>query len=58
MYDEEGAKAVPRLMDRAKANKVNVILPTDFVTADRYEEKALVGRSKIKDGIRGEYMVR
>ncbi|CAG5105183.1 Oidioi.mRNA.OKI2018_I69.chr1.g1905.t3.cds [Oikopleura dioica] len=35
LFDEDGAKIVPKLMEKAKARGVKIVLPTDFVTADK-----------------------
>lgn len=42
LYDAEGAKIVKKLVDKAKANNVQVHLPVDFVTADKFDENASV----------------
>lgn len=42
LYDPEGAKIVKHLVDKAKANKVQIHLPVDFVTADKFDENAKV----------------
>ncbi|XP_015784361.1 phosphoglycerate kinase [Tetranychus urticae] len=51
LFDEEGAKIVNKLMDKAKANKVQIHLPVDFVTADKFDEKATVGSATVESGI-------
>ena len=43
LYDEEGAKIVPKLMEKAKAKNVKLHFPVDFVTADKFAEDAAVG---------------
>merc|ERR1719499_1064731 len=42
LYDEEGAKIVKSLLDKAKEKKVNIMLPTDFVTADAFKNDAKI----------------
>ena len=32
LYDENGAKIVPKLIEKAEANNVKIHLPVDFVT--------------------------
>ena len=44
-------------MDKAKANKVNITLPTDFVTGDKFAEDAKVGTATVKSGIPAGSMV-
>ena len=47
LYDEEGAKIVQKLMDKAKANNVQIHLPSDFVTGDKFGEDAAVGTATV-----------
>lgn len=35
LFDEDGAKIVPKLVEKAKAKEVKLVLPSDFVTADK-----------------------
>ena len=46
LYDEEGAKIVPKLMEKAKAKNVKLHFPVDFVIADKFAEDA-----EFKEGI-------
>ena len=57
LFDEEGSKIVQKLMDKAKSKKVTITLPVDFVTGDKFDEKATVGQATVKDGIKGNNMV-
>ncbi|KAK6544422.1 phosphoglycerate kinase [Orbilia ellipsospora] len=56
LYDEAGAKTVKDLMEKAKENKVDVILPVDFVTADKFSKDAEVGAAADSDGIPDGWM--
>ncbi|KAL8414284.1 hypothetical protein RB594_005494 [Gaeumannomyces avenae] len=51
LFDEAGAKTVPELMKKAEKNGVKVVLPVDFVTADKFDAKAATGAASDKDGI-------
>ncbi|XP_077298265.1 phosphoglycerate kinase isoform X1 [Arctopsyche grandis] len=51
LFDPEGAKIVQRLLDKAKANNVQIHLPIDFVTADKFDENAQVGAADVASGI-------
>ncbi|XP_037087955.1 phosphoglycerate kinase-like [Pollicipes pollicipes] len=51
LYDAEGAKIVHQLMEKAKANNVQIHLPVDFVTADKFDEKAQVGAASVEGGV-------
>lgn len=56
LYDEEGAKIVQKLIDKAKANNVQIHLPVDFVTADKFAEDAAVGTASLEAGIPAGWM--
>ncbi|KAB5515193.1 phosphoglycerate kinase [Coniochaeta sp. 2T2.1] len=56
LFDEAGAKTVGKLMEKAKANKVKVVLPVDYVTADKFDKDAQVGAATDKDGIPDGWM--
>ena len=57
LYDEDGAKIVQRLMDKAKANNVQIHLPVDFVTGDNFSADAKVGEASVTSGISAGDMV-
>lgn len=42
LYDAEGAKIIKQLLDKAKNNNVQIHLPVDFITADKFDENANV----------------
>ncbi|KAK9876025.1 hypothetical protein WA026_011141 [Henosepilachna vigintioctopunctata] len=56
LYDEEGAKIVPALMAKAKKFNVQIHLPVDFVTGDKFDEKAKVDEADAKCGIPDGWM--
>lgn len=51
LFDAAGAEIVPKLMEKAKAKGVEIILPTDFVTADKFDKDAAVGAADDKTGM-------
>lgn len=51
LYDEEGAKIVASLVEKAKAKNVQLHFPVDFVTADKFAEDAAVGAATVEEGI-------
>ena len=57
LFDAAGAEIVASLVDKARASGVALVLPVDYVTADRFAEDAAVGaaddESGIPDGHRG-----
>ncbi|XP_033338635.1 phosphoglycerate kinase [Megalopta genalis] len=56
LFDEEGAKIVNDLLAKAEKNKVQIHLPVDFVTADKFAENAAVGSADIESGIPDGWM--
>lgn len=56
LYDEAGAKTVPTLMEKAKKNNVKVVLPNDFITADKFDKDANVGKATDAEGIPDGWM--
>ena len=50
LFDPDGAKIVPKLMEKAKAKGVKMHLPVDFVTADKFAADAKVGEASIEGG--------
>ena len=38
LYDEEGAKIVPEIVEKAKAKGVEIILPVDFTVSSKFGE--------------------
>ncbi|CAK7203993.1 phosphoglycerate kinase [Sporothrix eucalyptigena] len=56
LFDEAGAKTVQELMDKAKANNVKVVLPIDYVTADKFAADAQTGSATDAEGIPDGWM--
>merc|ERR1712107_275197 len=56
LYDEEGAKTVPSILEKAKAKGVMLHFPVDFVTADKFAEDAAVGAATVEGGIPDGWM--
>jgi phosphoglycerate kinase len=46
LFDEEGAKIVPEIMEAAKASNVEMIFPTDFTVSSKFGEDG-----DIKEGV-------
>ncbi|HMW55160.1 MAG: phosphoglycerate kinase [Candidatus Accumulibacter phosphatis] len=51
LYDEEGAKLVPDLMKKAKEKGKEILLPVDFVIADKFDASANTGTANDVDGV-------
>ncbi|GAA6089348.1 phosphoglycerate kinase 1 [Tachysurus ichikawai] len=56
LFDEEGSKIVQDLMAKAEKNGVKITLPVDFVTAEKFDEKATTGTASVADGIPAGWM--
>ncbi|CCK73484.1 phosphoglycerate kinase NDAI_0G05010 [Naumovozyma dairenensis CBS 421] len=51
IFDKAGAEIVPKLMEKAKAKNVDVVLPIDFVIADSFSADANTKVVSDKEGI-------
>jgi len=56
LYDDEGAKIVKQLMEKAKKNNVKIILPTDFVCGDNFANDAKIENCTLEKGISDGFM--
>uniref|UniRef100_U5ELT8 Phosphoglycerate kinase n=1 Tax=Corethrella appendiculata TaxID=1370023 RepID=U5ELT8_9DIPT len=56
LFDADGAKIVQNLVDKAKKNNVQLHLPVDFVTGDKFAEDAAVGAATVEGGIPAGHM--
>lgn len=51
LFDEAGSKTVGELMEKAKKNNVKIVLPCDYVTADKFAKDAKTGYATDEEGI-------
>lgn len=51
LYDAEGAKIVLKLLEKAKKNNVQIHLPVDFITAQKFDENAESSCATVEAGI-------
>jgi phosphoglycerate kinase len=51
LFDPEGAKIVEELMEKAKARGVSIVLPVDYVCADRFDPNAATRPADDSTGI-------
>jgi len=56
LYDEDGAKIVKNLVQKAKDKNVQLHFPIDFITADKFDENAQVGAATVEAGIPDGWM--
>merc|ERR1712146_860884 len=56
LYDEEGAKIVPEIMEKAKKLGVEIILPVDFVISSKFGEDGEIKEATKESGIPDGFM--
>jgi len=56
LFDEAGSKTVGDLVEKAKKNNVKVVLPVDYIIADKFAPDAKVAYSTDADGIPDGWM--
>jgi len=56
LFDEEGAKLVPSLMEKAAAKGVRIMLPLDHICGDKFDPEANVKYVSIGEGIPDGWM--
>lgn len=56
LYDAEGAKIVGDLVEKAKKNNVKLVLPVDYITADKFAKDAKTGTATDAEGIPDGWM--
>ncbi|CEP18037.1 hypothetical protein [Parasitella parasitica] len=56
LYDEAGAKLVDNLMKKAQEKNVKIVLPVDFITADKFDAHAKTGKATDATGIPDDWM--
>ncbi|CAE7353383.1 pgk-1, partial [Symbiodinium necroappetens] len=56
LFDEEGAKIVPEIMEKAKAKGVEIVLPIDFVISSKFGEDGEIKTATLASGIPDGFM--
>merc|ERR1712217_630296 len=56
LYDEEGAKIVPEIMEKAKKLGVEIILPVDFVVSSKFGEDGEIKTATKAEGVPDGFM--
>lgn len=56
LYDEAGAKTVGDIIEKAKKYGVKVVLPVDYITADKFAKDAKIGYATDEQGIPNGWM--
>ncbi|MCJ1298217.1 phosphoglycerate kinase [Hypocenomyce scalaris] len=56
LFDEAGSKTVGDLVEKAKKNNVKIVLPCDYITADKFDKNAKTGYATDEEGIPDGWM--
>ncbi|KAJ5714064.1 Phosphoglycerate kinase [Penicillium malachiteum] len=56
LFDEAGSKIVGDIVEKAKKYNVEIVLPVDYVTADKFSADATIGAATDATGIPDGYM--
>jgi len=56
LFDEEGAKIVKDIVDKAKEKNVQLHFPVDYLTADKFDKNATAGTATDSTGIPNGWM--
>jgi len=56
LFDEAGSKKCAELMEKAKKNNVKMVLPCDYITADKFDKDAKTGTATDAEGIPDGWM--
>ncbi|KAI9862572.1 MAG: phosphoglycerate kinase [Trichoglossum hirsutum] len=56
LFDEAGSKIVGEVMEKAKKHGVKVVLPVDYITADKFAKDAKTGYATDAEGIPDGWM--
>jgi len=56
LFDAAGAKIVGDLVEKAKKNNVKLVLPVDYITADKFSKDAKTGTATDEEGIPDGWM--
>lgn len=56
LFDEAGSKIVGEVVEKAKKHNVKIVLPVDYVTADKFAADAKTGTATDAEGIPDGYM--
>jgi phosphoglycerate kinase len=51
LFDQPGSEKVAALVEKAKSKGVKLVLPVDYVTADKFDKNAQVGEATDESGI-------
>lgn len=56
LFDEDGSKKVPEILEKAKKNNVEIILPVDYVIADKFDANANTDHATDDTGVKDGWL--
>ena len=56
LFDQAGSEKCAELMEKAKKNNVKIVLPVDYITADKFDKDAQTGTATDSEGIPDGWM--
>ena len=56
LFDEPGSQKVGALIEKAKSHNVEVVLPVDYITADKFDKDANKGKATDAEGVPDGWM--
>lgn len=56
LFDQAGSEKCQELVDKAKKNNVKIILPVDYITADKFDKDAKTGTATDSEGVPDGWM--
>ena len=56
LFDQAGSEKCAELVEKAKKNNVKIILPVDYITADKFDKDAQTGTATDSEGIPDGWM--
>jgi phosphoglycerate kinase len=56
LFDQAGSEKCAELMEKAKKNNVKIVLPVDYITADKFDKDAETGKATDADGVPDGWM--
>jgi phosphoglycerate kinase len=56
LFDQAGSEKCAELVEKAKKNNVKIVLPVDYITADKFDKNAQTGTATDSEGIPDGWM--
>ncbi|KAL1527123.1 hypothetical protein AB1Y20_015805 [Prymnesium parvum] len=56
LFDEDGAKIVPQIVEKAASKGVELVLPVDFVTSSKFGEDGTIETATLETGVKDGMM--